>query len=112
MKSKRKSANENAERATECCAVTDNQKHAVPLKDRLALSPEEASALSGIGLTSIRAAAKGRWRAPMLQANDARGHITLCFFAKLLDFRRCYLLAVGRALLDLFADFGWSGWCG
>lgn len=34
-------------------------KHAVPLKDRLALSPEEASALSGIGLTSIRAATKG-----------------------------------------------------
>ncbi len=37
----------------------DQPKHLVPLKDRLALSPEEASALSGIGLTSIRAAAKG-----------------------------------------------------
>lgn len=40
-------------------AANDNSAHAVPLKDRLALSPEEASALSGIGLTSIRAAAKG-----------------------------------------------------
>jgi hypothetical protein len=39
--------------------VTDKPKHIVPLKDRLSLSPEEASALTGIGLTSIRAAAKG-----------------------------------------------------
>jgi hypothetical protein len=31
-------------------------KHIVPLKDRLSLSPEEASALTGIGLTSIRQA--------------------------------------------------------
>lgn len=34
-------------------------KDAVPLKDRLSLSPEEASALTGIGLTSIRQAARG-----------------------------------------------------
>lgn len=33
------------------------QKEKVPLKDRLSLSPEEASALTGIGLTSIRQAA-------------------------------------------------------
>jgi excisionase family DNA binding protein len=33
------------------------QKETVPLKDRLSLSPEEASALTGIGLTSIRQAA-------------------------------------------------------
>lgn len=39
--------------------MTDKTKHAVPLKDRLSLSPEEAAALTGIGLTSIRAAAKG-----------------------------------------------------
>jgi excisionase family DNA binding protein len=32
------------------------QKETVPLKDRLSLSPEEASALTGIGLTSIRQA--------------------------------------------------------
>jgi excisionase family DNA binding protein len=32
------------------------QKEAVPLADRLSLSPEEASALTGIGLTSIRQA--------------------------------------------------------
>lgn len=31
-------------------------KHTVPLKDRLSLSPEGASALTGIGLTSIRQA--------------------------------------------------------
>jgi hypothetical protein len=30
------------------------QKGVVPLADRLSLSPEEASALTGIGLTSIR----------------------------------------------------------
>jgi hypothetical protein len=34
-------------------------KHLVPLKDRLSLSPEEASALTGIGLTRIREAARG-----------------------------------------------------
>ncbi|KYK48145.1 hypothetical protein A1D31_00010 [Bradyrhizobium liaoningense] len=32
------------------------QKEAVPLADRLSLSTEEASALTGIGLTSIREA--------------------------------------------------------
>jgi excisionase family DNA binding protein len=32
------------------------QKKAVSLTDRLSLSPEEASALTGIGLTSIRQA--------------------------------------------------------
>ena len=32
------------------------QKEKVALKDRLSLSPEEASALTGIGLTSIRQA--------------------------------------------------------
>ena len=36
------------------------QKDRVPLKDRLSLSPEEASALSGIGLTSIREAVKAK----------------------------------------------------
>lgn len=33
-----------------------DQNETVPLKDRLALSPEEASALSGIGTTRIREA--------------------------------------------------------
>jgi hypothetical protein len=33
------------------------QKNVVPLAERLSLSPEEASALTGIGLTSIRQAA-------------------------------------------------------
>jgi helix-turn-helix protein len=33
------------------------QKGVVPLHERLSLSPEECSALSGIGLTSIRQAA-------------------------------------------------------
>ncbi len=33
------------------------QKGVVPLAERLSLSPEEASALTGIGMTSIRAAA-------------------------------------------------------
>jgi excisionase family DNA binding protein len=33
------------------------QKGKVPLAERLSLSPEEASALTGIGLTSIRQAA-------------------------------------------------------
>jgi excisionase family DNA binding protein len=33
------------------------QKGIVPLADRISLSPEEASALTGIGLTSIREAA-------------------------------------------------------
>jgi excisionase family DNA binding protein len=33
------------------------QKGVVPLSERLSLSPEEASALTGIGLTSIRQAA-------------------------------------------------------
>jgi hypothetical protein len=33
------------------------KKGIVPLAERLSLSPEEASALSGIGLTSIRQAA-------------------------------------------------------
>jgi hypothetical protein len=33
------------------------QKSVVPLAERLSLSPEEASALTGIGLTSIRQAA-------------------------------------------------------
>jgi excisionase family DNA binding protein len=33
------------------------QKGVVPLAERLSLSPEEASALTGIGLTSIRQAA-------------------------------------------------------
>jgi hypothetical protein len=32
------------------------QKEKVPLSERLAVSPEEASALTGIGLTSIREA--------------------------------------------------------
>jgi hypothetical protein len=32
------------------------QKGKVPLSERLSVSPEEASALTGIGLTSIRAA--------------------------------------------------------
>jgi Helix-turn-helix domain len=40
-------------------SVTLSRKSAVPLKDRLSLSPEEASALTGIGLTSIRQAARG-----------------------------------------------------
>lgn len=33
------------------------QKGVVPLAERMSLSPEEASALTGIGLTSIRQAA-------------------------------------------------------
>ena len=33
------------------------KKPAVPLSERLALSPEEASALSGVGVTAIREAA-------------------------------------------------------
>jgi hypothetical protein len=32
------------------------QKNVVPLAERLSLSPEEASALTGIGLTSIKTA--------------------------------------------------------
>jgi excisionase family DNA binding protein len=40
------------------------QKGVVPLAERLSLSPEEASALTGIGLTSIRqAAANGALKA-------------------------------------------------
>jgi excisionase family DNA binding protein len=40
------------------------QKGVVPLADRLSLSPEDASALTGIGLTSIRqAAASGALKA-------------------------------------------------
>ena len=39
-------------------AAGKNQRYDVPLKDKLSLSPEEASALSGIGLTSIREAVK------------------------------------------------------
>jgi excisionase family DNA binding protein len=35
-------------------------KHAVPLAERLSLSPEEASALTGIGTTRIREAVSGR----------------------------------------------------
>lgn len=34
--------------------VAHATKNEVPLKDRLSLSPEEASALTGIGLTSIK----------------------------------------------------------
>lgn len=34
------------------------QKETVPLWDRLSLSPEEASALTGVGLTSIREAVR------------------------------------------------------
>ncbi len=34
--------------------VTGNLKHDVPLKDRFALSPSDAAALSGIGLSSIK----------------------------------------------------------
>jgi hypothetical protein len=40
-------------------AFGQNQKTVVPLPDRFSLSPEEASALTGIGTTSIRAAASG-----------------------------------------------------
>ena len=41
-----------------------NPKEKVPLKDRLSLSPEESSSLTGIGLTSIRqAAASGALKA-------------------------------------------------
>lgn len=36
-----------------------NQKDRVSLVERLSVSPEEASALTGIGLTRIREAAKG-----------------------------------------------------
>ena len=32
------------------------QKHRVPLADRFSLSPEETSAITGIGLTSVREA--------------------------------------------------------
>jgi excisionase family DNA binding protein len=40
------------------------QKGVVPLAERLSLSPEEASALTGIGLTAIRhAAASGALKA-------------------------------------------------
>jgi excisionase family DNA binding protein len=40
------------------------QKNVVPLAQRLSMSPEEASALTGIGLTSIRqAAASGELKA-------------------------------------------------
>jgi hypothetical protein len=39
------------------------QKGKVSLAERLSLSPEEASALTGIGLTSIRQAAKGPLKA-------------------------------------------------
>ena len=35
------------------------QKGKVPLSERLSVSPEEASALTGIGLTSIREAISG-----------------------------------------------------
>lgn len=35
------------------------QKDVVPLADRFSLSPEEASALTGIGLTSVREAISG-----------------------------------------------------
>lgn len=36
--------------------LTNKRDRAVPLKDRFALSPEEAAALTGIGLTSIKMA--------------------------------------------------------
>jgi hypothetical protein len=36
--------------------MTDNPKHTIPLKDRMSLSPADASALTGIGLTSIKMA--------------------------------------------------------
>lgn len=36
--------------------LTGKLKHVVPLKDRLSLSPEDASLLTGIGLTSIKMA--------------------------------------------------------
>jgi excisionase family DNA binding protein len=43
------------------------QKGVVPLSERLSVSPEEASALTGIGLTSIRqAAASGALKARKL----------------------------------------------
>jgi hypothetical protein len=34
--------------------VTAYRKYGVPLKDRLSLSPADASALTGIGITSIK----------------------------------------------------------
>jgi hypothetical protein len=37
-------------------AANDNEANTVQLKDRLALSPADASALTGIGLTSIKLA--------------------------------------------------------
>ncbi|MFT4116590.1 helix-turn-helix domain-containing protein [Bradyrhizobium sp.] len=49
-----------AERSVDQTATAEDDakppKNHVPLKDRLALSPEEASALSGIGVTSIKQA--------------------------------------------------------
>ena len=36
--------------------AANDTRHVVPLADRLSLSPEQASALTGIGLTSIRQA--------------------------------------------------------
>ena len=55
------------------------QKGKVPLSERLAVSPEEASALTGIGLTSIREAisncylkAKKHWRRTIILPDDLR----------------------------------------
>jgi hypothetical protein len=48
------------------------QKGVVPLAERLSLSPEEANALTGIGLTSI--AGGSERRAEGAQARDADHH--------------------------------------
>lgn len=40
--------------ATPAAATAPHTKHIVPLKDRLSLSPSDARALTGIGLSSIK----------------------------------------------------------
>ncbi len=44
--------------AAPAATTAPHTKNAVPLKDRLSWSPEESAAMTGIGLTSIREAAR------------------------------------------------------
>ena len=60
------------------------QKGRVPLSERLSVSPEEASALTGIGLTSIREAisngdlrAKKHGRRTIILPDDLRGWLKM-----------------------------------
>jgi len=60
------------------------QKGKVPLSERLSVSPEEASALTGIGLTSIREAissgdlrAKKHGRRTIILPDDLRGWLNM-----------------------------------